>query len=1091
MSFPTFNFGGNNAPATPGKSRNIFANGEPPSASNSFTPQGPPPSTIYGGSQMSSRSPANSNPIFNRSELLNDSIFGSSVDSPDFASRTKKAAPAKRFTASESLFDVSHGPSFGESTNWGASNGFQPHMSGGLGAEEDNEPMEEEYEDEAVQTEKTSGSGLNFLDSHISSTGPPSIPVQRKSVYTNPGNAKRPKLDEKWASQSPLRNAKLSPKKNSTIPAIVRNFASRARKAAADEPIDFIIRTEDEISRMYEEARQAQHNDEYLQVTIGKICADLSTVWYKTSESKSSGTAIGPGDSAANSTKAGFLGALLLQLHHPPASTKSTGFSNAFGLAAPRYAFASRPASAPIPKVLLDWLNANNPLSDEITALKQVGPDPTASLNFWEIVIAVVLRGQLSEASQILRSADFNYARSALEDGLPQAGYRGAQLQNIQRCINKALQVLEACPSVHNEDWDVRDAEWSLYRKRVHAAITDLEEFAEGEDQPVPAQAVGNTFQAVNFGLGPNPFQGPSFTESARMAESRVPWTIYQSLRSVYRIILGDPAAIMNHAESWIEATIGLTVWWDGEDDEEASPRPFLRRGQSPSGDPYLRRLSLAFRHATSTEKDEKGFRYNSLSGVEVGLAAVFEGDVEGVLELLQTWSLCVAAAVAEIASIGGWLEMKSNAKPSGLSDNDLMVLSYGQNDATTRVSRDDVLSAYAIGLSERPSIGNEHEGREGWELALEVLSRLDDSQKMQKSVSELLDKLPLDTAEQMDKVVLLCSELGLNKEGRRVSERYGDLTVANSEEYGLALVCYARAHNRRKVKSVVDLLISYSLVQSRAYPASSDLDEQLRTLIREPKTCLSAIAHADEEAASILQFYFSGYATLRRFYETRDEAVSLPAGQKPRYKPLARRRAAAQALVAVISSAADSIYGGLYDPDRDSAIQVDGLLALLGEALPFFHGSSSILNPSQQFAILSAIEDLETVTPRVYAQCEECFRSTLLEYHSKQTGKASDSYVLPPSPRALLKKSVSSLTTSSTFSIIGSDMLGARTRSSSGSAEGSGVLVPRHSEKTSPEREWDWRAGLAEDAKGEDVLRMLRLGLANGLSLAALGAAY
>ncbi|KAL6235720.1 hypothetical protein BDW75DRAFT_132772 [Aspergillus navahoensis] len=1095
MSFPTFNFGGNNGPATPGKSRNIFGNGEPPSASNSFTPRGPPPSTIYGGSQMSSRSPANSNPIFNRSELLKDSIFGSSVDSPDFASRAKKTAPARGFTESESLFDVSHGPSFDESTNWGASNGFQPHMSGALGAEEVNEPTEE-YEDEAVQTEKTRRSGMDFLDSHISTTGPSSIPAQRKPIYTNPGNAKRPKLDEKWASQSPLRNAKLSPKRSSTIPAIVRNFASRARKAAADEPIDFIIRTEDEISRMYEETRQAQYNDEYLQVTIGKICAELSTVWYKASESKTSGTVIGPGDSAKNSTKAGFLGALLLQLHHPPAATKSTGFSNAFGLAAPRYAFAGRSASAPIPKVLLDWLNANSPLSDEITALKQVGPDPTASPKFWDIVIAAVLRGQLSEASQILRSADFNYARSALEDGLPQTGYRGAQLQNIQRCINKALQVLEACPIVHNEDWDVRDAEWSLYRKRVHAAITDLEGFAEGEEQPEPAPAAaGNTFQAINFGLGPNPFQGPSFTESARMAESRVPWTVYQNLRSVYRIILGDPAAIMNRAENWVEATIGLTVWWDGEGDEETSP-PFIRRGQSPSGDPYIRRLSLAFRHATSTEKDEKGFRYNSLSGVEVGLAAVFEDDVEGVLELLQTWSLCVAAAVAEIASVGGWLETKSNAKPSGLSDNDLMVLSYGQNDAPTRVSRDDVLSAYATALSERPSIGIEHEGREGWELALEVLSRLDDSQKMQKSVSELLDKLPLDTAEQMDKVVLLCSELGLSKEGRRVSERYGDLTVANSEEYGLALVCYARAHNRRKVKSVVDLLISYSLVQSRAYPASSDLDEQLRTLIREPKTCLSAIAHADEEAASILQFYFSGYATLRRFYETRDEAFSLPAGQKPRYKPLARRRAAAQALVAVISSAADSIYGGLYDPDRDSAIQVDGLLALLGEALPFVHESSSILNPSQQFAILSAIEDLETVTPRVYAQCEECFRSTLLEYHSKQTGKVSDSYVLPPSPRALLKKSVSSLTASSTFSIIGNDMLGndmlgARTRSSSGSAEGSGVLVPRHSEKSPSGREWDWRAGLAEDAKGEDVLRMLRLGLANGLSLAALGGAY
>ncbi|KAL4901782.1 hypothetical protein BDW74DRAFT_159504 [Aspergillus multicolor] len=1090
MSFPTFNFGANTGPATPGKSRKPFANGEPPSASNSFTPQGPPPSTIYGGSQMSTRSPENSNPIFNRSDLLRDSIFGSSVDSPDFTSRTKKAAPAKRFTASESLFDVSHGPDFGDSTNWGASNGFKPQMSGGLGVAEDNEPMEEEYE-EAVHTEKTTGSGLNFLDSHISSTGPSLIPAQRKPIYTNPENAKRPKLDEKWGTQSPLRNTKLSPKKNSTIPSIIRNFASRARKAAANESIDFIIRTEDEISRMYDETRQAHYNDENLQAALGKICADLSTAWYKTPDKKASGTVIGPGDAAANSTKAGFLGSLLLQLHHPPAATKSTGFSNGFGFAAPRFPFGGRSASAPIPKVLLDWLNTNDSLSAEYTALKQVGPDPTASSNFWEIVIAAILRGQLSEASQILRSADFNYARSALEDGLPQEGYRGAQLQNIQRCINKALQVLEACPSVHNDDWDVRDAEWSLYRKRVHSALTDLEEFAEGEEQPVPAPTTGNMFQAVNFGLGPNAFQGPSFTESARMAESRVPWTIYQNLRSLYRIILGDSGAIMNNAENWVEATIGLTAWWDGEDDEGPSPPTFLRRGPAPSGDPYLRRLSLAFKHTTTAEVEDQGFRINSLSGVEVGLAAVFEGDVEGVLGLLQTCSLCVAAAVAEVASVGGWLKTKNNAKASGLNDDDLMVLSYGQDDAPTGVNRDDVLNAYATALFERPSTRNEPKGREGWELALEVLSRLDDNQKMQQSVSGLLDKLPLDTAEQMDKVVLLCSELGLIKEGRRVSERYGDLTVENSEQYGLALVCYARAHNRRKVKSVVDLLISYSLVQSRAYPASGDLDKQLRTLIREPKTCLSAIASADEEAASILQFYFSGYATLRRFYETRDEAVALAAGQKPRYKPLARRRAAAQALVAAITSAADSIYGGLYDPDRDSAIQVDGLLALLGEALPLIHQSSSILNPSQQVAILSAIEDLETVTPRVYAQCEECFRSTLLQYYYKQAGKASDSSVLPPSPRALLKKSVSSMTASSTFSIIGSDMLGARTRSSSGSADGSGVLVPRASEKTQTEREWDWRAGLPEDTKGEDVLRMLRLGLAHGLSLGALGAVY
>lgn len=147
----------------------------------------------------------------------------------------------------------------------------------------------------------------------------------------------------------------------------------------------------------------------------------------------------------------------------------------------------------------------------------------------------------------------------------------------------------------------------------------------------------------------------------------------------------------------------------------------------------------------------------------------------------------------------------------------------------------------------------------------------------------------------------------------------------------------------------------------------------------------------------------------------------------------------------------------------------------------------TAVLSVSQQFTILSAIEDLETVTPRVYAQCEECFRSTLLEYQSSIRG-GSDG---PPSPRALLKKSVSNFSASS-FAFIGNDMLeSARTRFGSGSgptsAGSSGVLVPAPSDKVA-DRGWDWRVGLPETAKGEDILQMLRLGLARGLSHGAMG---
>lgn len=124
-------------------------------------------------------------------------------------------------------------------------------------------------------------------------------------------------------------------------------------------------------------------------------------------------------------------------------------------------------------------------------------------------------------------------------------------------------------------------------------------------------------------------------------------------------------------------------------------------------------------------------------------------------------------------------------------------------------------------------------------------------------------------------------------------------------------------------------------------------------------------------------------------------------------------------------------------------------------------------------------------MTPRVFAQCEECFRSTLLEYYS--AGRSSSEFA-PPSPRELLKKSVSAMS-GSTFSLIGNDMLESARNGGPASAGSSGVLVPHPSDKDAGRaRGWDWRVGLSEATKGEDVLRMLRTGLARGLSYGALG---
>ncbi|KAJ5698186.1 hypothetical protein N7462_000191 [Penicillium macrosclerotiorum] len=1141
-------------PSTPDKAKgqSFWSNvsttpaGPPPSSANSFTPQGHPPSTVFGTSQIDSHSKmdfgTSTNSLFTKSGGFKkgDSIFGSSFGS-DFAYQQpqRTQAPSSRpfaaaAPAAQTRFGgaTTNGSAFSRSVNFGESQISEYNEEYDEEEEEmehEEEPMEEEIEEDDAEghfdmSSQNPHNRLSFLDSTFGNPLPRQATqsAQRKPIYSNPTDAKRPKLHEHWNPQSSLHKTKLSPKKASAMPSILHNFAARSHLSAVDEPADMIINTEDVLGRLYDELRDAEHRHVELDALLSYVANKLAATWDTCADRSGIsrpygvGSSIGPGEQSPNLVKASFLASLLLQIHHPsrasaPIATASNpaarGVPNSMVKAMQRASVAT-----PLPQILLDWLNGNHASqTNDLQALRYVEPNPTASSNFWDIINAAVLRGQFAEAAEILRSSDFNYARSALEDGLPQPGYRGAQLQNIQRCVNKALQILDTCPGFRDDDWDITGSDWTLYRKRVLATVNDLEEFAEGEERDqadVPVQE--NRFQAVNFGLSNFGQNQVSFTQSARMAESRVPWTIYQSLRSLYRIILGDTATIKAISQDWVEATIGLTAWWDGEDYDgmpgldfraSTSSNDFQRSRGSKNQlravdrnmrDAYLRRLDLAFSNVTNEPSDNAGFRVNTMNSLEVGLASVFEGNVQGVLELLQSWSLCVTTAVTEVASFGGWFDSGVSKMP-GLSENDLMVLSYGQGDMSSahRLDRDEILQSYAFGLNERGSVENESGVREGWEMALEVLARLHDSVSMKKAVAEVVDKLPLDDVSQLDKLVVLCTDLGLEDQGRKVSERFGDLTASNSENFGLALVCYARAQNRRKVKSVVDLLISYSLVQSRAYPATSDLDPELRSMLKDPKTCLSSIASVDEEAARILQFYLSGYATLRRFYEIRDEAMELQESQRPRFKPLARRRAAAKALVAVISSAADNIYGGLYDPHRDSAVQVDGLLALLGEALVFVNHSTPIFSVSQQFTILSAIEDLETVTPRVYSQCEECFRSTLLEQQSAGRG-ASDGFA-PPSPRALLKKSVSSLS-ASTFSIIGNDMLeSVRTRSGSGSGPASvgssGVLVPRPGDKEAGRaRGWDWRVGLPETIKGADVLRMLRLGLAQGLSFGALG---
>jgi hypothetical protein len=109
----------------------------------------------------------------------------------------------------------------------------------------------------------------------------------------------------------------------------------------------------------------------------------------------------------------------------------------------------------------------------------------------------------------------------------------------------------------------------------------------------------------------------------------------------------------------------------------------------------------------------------------------------------------------------------------------------------------------------------------------------------------------------------------------------------------------------------------------------------------------LRQLARTDDEASQLIMFHISGYATLRKFYELRDEeAENLTEEQAERRRisgsrPRERKKNVAKSLIALIDVAAASVHGGLFDPEAATVVQVDGLLTLLGEVLPLLDRKS------------------------------------------------------------------------------------------------------------------------------------------------------
>lgn len=528
------------------------------------------------------------------------------------------------------------------------------------------------------------------------------------------------------------------------LTSLAKGLTSKAEGATLTESDDIILETE----RLLAQLHDSLQGDVARDVILRDTAQGLLALW-RTSASKK----------LSNATK---LAELLLGIHHPgrmASEERALSASQAYLQLGPE-------SFAPIPKILLDWINVQRPVDDEVNTVLSQSGGYSAHVYFWDMVQVTALRGQLATTLDLLNGANFAVAHTAQEDE-ETLGYKGSKLQYATHAAQEAGNLLRQCPGLHN-DWDVRGHDWSIFRQKAHQARRNLEELAEGESQSrfSMSQSMGGSY----FGLSQSRANFSLSTHS-RKVECKVPWSVYDQLLKLYNILVGDEDEILTWSETWIEATLFLTIWWDGEEDEllqgslAASRRSLTQSHRFRSTDvkAYIGRLSAAL--AAVLDGGDESFTLMTNNIFEIGVASILDDSVEGVLYALRSLSLVAASAVAEVAAAGDWLK-RSDGIFGQLDQSDLMLLSYNQP-SRTGISKDDLLVAYADQLSPKEQLTNQNgsASRPGWELAIEVLGRLDDTILGNQRIQQILDGLPLTTVEQVDKVTQLCHNMGLSEQ--------------------------------------------------------------------------------------------------------------------------------------------------------------------------------------------------------------------------------------------------------------------------------------------------------------------------------------
>jgi Nup85 Nucleoporin len=670
----------------------------------STTPVGPPPSaskSLFVKPNQQRNSPLNSNTLFQTVPSTRQSLFGSTFGSPRAATT--------------------------QGTSRGRTSGFLP-SSPPRG--DSDERMMDEDEDPASLVQIS-----------------PGIPTLASSFIGGPKDSMR-------GTKRPRSGTNLSPEKaKHDIRAYAKGLTLVNEKKTLDESDEFIIGTEAIFQALEAEEIDIKQESQ-AQGAASQTAKELKRFWksqHLMTKEAIEDPKLGAGPDAPDSATASLLASLLLSIHHPSAWESRSNTKTRHG-----HASLHRSGAKSVPEVLLGWLAAfHRPGTDVVEAVLSSEADGYASdPQFWDAAISCLLTGRMSQVIEFLVQVDFR--KSDIE-------YTNPQLEFIDQALELMIELLESCPGVKSNDWDVKGTSWGLFRREVRQVQEDLRALLEGKE----GESENIDKSQLSFSL----------SRQSRMVESCLPQEIHDALYDMCEVLVGEQSIILNSCYDWIEGVMALTIWWDGEEDEDlrGSTRHNRRRQSRvvdvTPGLAYQRRLETSLQIILG--ENDLAASIDFSDPVQVAMCCIFEGDTEEVVDILLTLSQAVAASVVQVAKLGGWLS-KSALDATTLLDldqSDLMVLSYAAN-TPPQSKKDSVLSSYAELLANRePFVDEEGNATEGWELALVVLSRFDDSFLASKMASSLLKLIPLTSSEKVNKLLEICANYGFEDQALQVAE--------------------------------------------------------------------------------------------------------------------------------------------------------------------------------------------------------------------------------------------------------------------------------------------------------------------------------